>query len=208
MHQLPLALLLPLLAAPSGPDPIARAVAERSREALSTAASPRGTAALLRLDELREYVQEDRLIERTLDQVAKGALTDPFTRTTARMLQLQAAREQGDVPRARRLTSELGFVQAVSVLGPFDNEGKSGCDVDFGPEASLDLGAAHPAKGSVARWRPLTVASLDGAVDLSSVLRPNRSVVAYALALLDEPAARRVTLGLGTAGAFRLWVNG
>jgi len=208
MHRLPLALLLPFLATPSGSDPVARAVAERSREALAQAASPRGTAALLRLDELREYTADERLVDRTLDRLARGAGTDPFTRTTARMLQLQAARERGDVARARRLAADLGFVQAVSVLGPFDNEGKSGCDTDYGPEAALDLAGSYPAKGSVARWRPLTLSSLDGAVDLSAVLRPNRSVVAYALALLDEPAARRVTFGLGTAGAFRLWVNG
>ena len=208
MPRLPLALLLPLLAGPPGPDPISRAVAERSREALAWSGSPRGTAPLLRLDELREYVADERLIDRTLEQVARAPGTDGFTRTTARLLQLQAAREQGDVAQARRRAAELGFIQAVSVLGPFDNEGKSGCDTDFGPEASLDLEATYPAKGSAARWRPLTTRSLDGAVDLSSALRPNRSVVAYALALLEERTPRRVTLGLGASGAFRLWVNG
>ena len=40
------------------------------------------------------------------------------------------------------------------------------------------------------------------------MLRPARGVVAYVLALLDEPAARRTVLALGTSGGFRLWVNG
>jgi cellulose synthase operon protein C len=208
MTHLPLAVLLGLLAVQPGGDPISRALAARSAEALAEASSPRGTAALLRLDELREYLPDTAPANRTLERIAHGVATNTFTRTTARLLLLQAAREAGDVAAARKLATELGFLQSLYVLGSFDNEGKSGCDTDFGPEAALDLQATYPAKGSEAHWRPLGVASLDGAVDLSATLRPNRSVVAYTLALLDEPVERRVTFGLGTSGAFRLWVNG
>jgi cellulose synthase operon protein C len=192
---------------PAG-NPIAEALAERTTEALATASSPRGTAALLHLDELREYVADTSPIDRTVERIAVGPRTDAFTRTTARLLLLQSAQERAQLAAARVQIASLGFIQSVYVLGSFENEGKSGCDTDFGPEASLDLQASYPAKGQPAHWRPLTLASLDGAVDLGAVLRPNRSVVAYALALLDEREARRVTLGVGAAGAFRLWVNG
>jgi cellulose synthase operon protein C len=209
MIRLPLALLVPLLAAtPPAGDPIATALAERTAQALASASSPRGTAELLRLEELREEIPDSNQLDRTLDRVARSPGSDAFTRTSARLLLLQSARERAEVPSARAQVSALGFIQSVYALGSFENEGKSGCDTDFGPEASLDLLATYPAKGQQARWRALTLASLDGGVDLAAVLRPNRSVVAYALALLDEPAARRVTFGLGTSGAFRLWVNG
>jgi len=209
MIRLPLALLVPLLAAvlPAA-DPIAQAVAERTTEAMAAESSPTGTAALLRLDELREYLSDSSVIDRTLERVASSPTTDAFTRTSARLLLLQSSRDRAQLAVARAQVSALGFIQSVYVLGSFENEGKSGCDTDFGPEASLDLQASYPAKGQPAHWRPLTLRALDGAVDLAAVLHPNRSVVAYALALLDEPAARRVTLGLGTSGAFRLWVNG
>jgi len=209
MNRLSLALLVPLLASasPAG-DPLASAVAARTQEALASAASPRGTASLLRLDELREYVADSAELDRTLERIARSPASDSFTRTSARLLLLQSSRERAQVTAARAQASALGFIQSVYVLGTFENEGKSGCDTDFGPEASLDIRAAYPAKGQQARWRPLPVASLDGGVDLAALMRPNRSVVAYALALLDEPAARRVTLGLGTSGAYRLWVNG
>ncbi len=209
MTRLPLALLVPLLAAvPPAGDPIAQALAERTREALASASSPVGTAALLRLDELREYVSDSGALDHTLEQVVRSPRTDAFTRTSARLLLLQSSRERAQVAAARAQVSALGFVQSVYVLGSFDNEGKSGCDTDFGPETALDLQASYPAKGQPAQWRRLALSSLDGAVDLAAVLRPNRSVVAYALALLDEASPRRVTLGLGTSGAFRLWVNG
>jgi cellulose synthase operon protein C len=208
MTHFSLALLFGLLSVQPVEDPVRQALTTRSAEAVAKASSPRGTAALLRLDELREYLADSTAMDKTLERIARGPGTHPFTRTTARLLLLQAAREAGDVAGARRLAAELGFLQSVYVLGSFDNEGKSGCETDFGPETALDLQATYPAKGSEARWRPLGVTSLDGAVDLSATLRPNRSVVAYALALLDEPVERRVTFGLGTSGAFRLWVNG
>ncbi|MGO8968594.1 MAG: DUF3857 domain-containing protein [Myxococcaceae bacterium] len=209
MTVLPLTLLLPLLAAtPAAADPVARAVTERTTQALASAPSPTGTAALLRLDETREFITDPGELDRTYQRVAHSPGTDAFTRTSARLLLLQSSRDRADLVAARAQAAALGFIQSVYVLGSFDNEGKSGCDTDFGPEASLDMKASYPAKSQPAQWRPMTVGALDGAVDLAAVLRPNRSVVAYALALLDEPVARRVTLGLGTSGAFRLWVNG
>jgi tetratricopeptide (TPR) repeat protein len=209
MIRLPLALLVPLLSAtPPATDPIAQAVAERTAEATAAAASPGGTAALLRLEELRDYVSDAGELDRTLEKVAASPTTDGFTRTSARLLLLQSARDRAQLSLARAESAALGFIQSVYVLGSFENEGKSGCDTDFGPEASLDLKASYPAKGQPARWRPVTLKALDGAVDLGAALHPNRSVVAYALALLEEPTARRVTLGLGTSGAFRLFVNG
>jgi hypothetical protein len=192
-----LALLVPLLsAAPQASDPIAQAVAERTAEATAAAASAAGTAALLRLDELRDYVSDPGALDGTLEKVAASPTTDAFTRTSARLLLLQSERDRAQLSAARAESAALGFIQSVYVLGSFENEGKSGCDTDFGPEASLDLLAAYPAKGQPAHWRPLTLKALDGAVDLGAALHPNRSVVAYALALLDEPGPRRVTLGL------------
>src|SRR5450631_2876365 len=209
MIRLSLALVLPLLAqVPPAADPLQRAVNERTARALARASSPAGTAALLRLDEIREFVANPNQLDATLQQVARSPKTDAFTRTSARLLLLQSAHDMGRVAEARAQLKALGFIQRVYVLGSFDNEGKGGCDTDFGPEASVDFQASYPAKGQAAHWRQLTLTSLDGGVDLGAALRPNRSVVAYALGLLDEPAPRRVTFGLGTSGAFRLWVNG
>jgi hypothetical protein len=115
---------------------------------------------------------------------------------------------QGLIDSAARRVKALGYLQDLYVLGGFDNEGKGGCDTDFGPEAKLDLAATVQAKGHPARWRTIPARSLDGGVDLGATLRPAKGAVGYALGLLEERAARRTTLALGTSGAFRLWVNG
>ena len=86
MIRLSLALFVSLLAAgPPTTDPMPRTIAERTAQALATASSPTGTAALLRLDELREYVNDANPLERTLAQVARSphgqAVAYPVVRT-------------------------------------------------------------------------------------------------------------------------------
>ena len=95
MIHLPLALLVPLLAAaPPEGDPIAQALAERTEQALASASSPTGTAALLRLDELREYVSDAGALDRTLERVVRSPRADAFTRTSARLILLQSSRDR------------------------------------------------------------------------------------------------------------------
>ncbi len=133
MTVLPLTLLLPVLAsAAPAADPIARTVAERTAQCLASASSPTGTAALLRLDETREFISDPSRLDRTYQRVARDPKTDAFTRTSARLLLLQSSRERADLAAARAQAAALGFLQSVYVLGSFDNEGKSGCDTDFG----------------------------------------------------------------------------
>jgi len=162
----------------------------------------------MRLRSLRDDLADTRPVDATLARIAGDARTEPFTRALARQLLTDVDVSQGRVDDAARRLRALGYLQDVFVLGGFDNEGKTGCDTDFGPEAKLELDASLLAKGHPARWRKAAAHSLDGGVDLGAMVRPARGVVAYVLALLDEPTARRTVLSLGTSGAFRLWVNG
>ncbi|HTS81071.1 MAG TPA: DUF3857 domain-containing protein [Myxococcaceae bacterium] len=206
-------LLSALLAAsapppPSADDPLPTEAQLRAGEALASARSLRGAAALIRLRGLRDDLADTRPVDGTLSRIASDSRAEPFTRTLARQVLADLDVAQGRVDSAERRLRALGYVQDVYVLGGFENEGKTGCDTDFGPEGKLDLDAVIPAKGHPARWRRATARSLDGGVDLGAMVRPARGVVAYVLALLDERAPRRTVLALGTSGGFRLWLNG
>ncbi|HEY1906630.1 MAG TPA: DUF3857 domain-containing protein [Myxococcaceae bacterium] len=206
-------LLLSALLAAASParsvdDPLPAEAQARAQEALAQSRSLRGTAALIRLRGLRDDLADPRPVDATLARIAADPRAEPFTRTLAQQVLTDLDVVQGRVDSAQRRLKALGYVQDVYVLGGFDNEGKSGCDTDAGPEQALDLGASLQAKGHPAKWQKATAHSLDGGIDLGAMLRPSRSVVAYVLALLDEPAPRRTTLALGTSGGFRLWVNG
>ena len=205
-------LLSALLAAgsPAPPidDPLPAEAQARAKEALAQSRSPRGAAALLRLRGLRDDLADPRPVDATLGRIAADGRADPFTRTLARQLLVDVDVTQGRVDSAARRLRALGEVQDVYVLGGFDNEGKTSCDTDLGPERALDLDASLQAKGHLARWRKAPARSLDGGIDLGAMLRPSRGVVAYVLALLEEREPRRTVLALGTSGGFRLWVNG
>ena len=206
-----LALLLPLAltAAPSTPaDPLPAEAQARAREALASARAPRGAAALVRLRSIREQLHDPAPVDGTVARIAVAGTTDPFVRALAQQMLVDIDLIQGRVDAATRRVKSLGYLQDVYVLGGFDNEGKGGCDTDFGPEAKLELGATYPAKGHPAGWRTVPVRSLDGGVDLGATLRPAKSAVGYALLLLEEKQPRRATLALGTSGAFRMWING
>jgi tetratricopeptide (TPR) repeat protein len=192
----------------SADDPLPAEAQARAQEALAQARSVRGAAALVRLRGLRDDLADPRPVDGTFERIASDPRSDPFTRTLARQVLADLDVVQGRVESAQRRIRSLGYVQEVYVLGGFDNEGKTGCDTDAGPEKSLALDASLQAKGHEARWRRTTARSLDGGIDLGAMLRPSRGVVAYVLALLDERAARRTVLALGTSGGFRLWVNG
>ncbi len=203
-----LVLACPLLARAVEPGvAVAKAQAE---EALQQATSPRGAAHLLRLHALKGELEDLTPLVSTYTQVLARRSSDPGARATAHLLLLDLERTRGRMVRASEIRDDLGFLGDFYVVGGFDNEGKAGCDTDFGPEAAaLDLSATYPgAKGREVSWRRLAVTPADGYVDLGAAVRPNREAVAYALTWLEAPAETRVALGVGTSGAFRLWVNG
>ena len=58
----------------------------------------------------------------------------PAVRVYAGLLAAYARMRRGDLSSARAKIRALGYIDRWIVIGPFDNEGKSGFDVDFGPE--------------------------------------------------------------------------
>ena len=197
---------------PSSPapsdDPVAAAVRLHSRAALSQGSSPRGAAALIRLHRLRDEADDLAPLVATYGNIAERAVADPFTRFTARWLLADVERARGRLPRVNDLIRQLGFVTDFYVAGSFDNEGKAGCGVDYGPESNLDLKATYQSKLREVGWRRAAVRSLDGYVDLGTMLRPSREAVGYAVTVLQSSQETTAVIGLGTSGAFRLWVNG
>jgi cellulose synthase operon protein C len=205
-----LVLTCPLLALAKPADPTAAAAQSLADKALELSSSPRGTAYLIRLHGMVEDLEDLTPLVSTYATIASKRGADAGTRATATMLLMDLERARGRTMRSAEVNRSLGFIGEYYVVGGFENEGKSGCDTDFGPEAAtVDLSAQFAgAKGREVSWRKLAVTPTDGYVDLAAAVRPNREAVAYALTWLEAPAETQVALGVGTSGAFRLWVNG
>jgi tetratricopeptide (TPR) repeat protein len=189
-------------------DPSAQRAVSEAEAAMRLSRSPRAAVHLIRLHALRDEISDLSLFARTYQQISNQPRAHPTARALARVFAADVERARGKLNRADELVRSLGYLHDFYVLGSFDNEGKGGCETDFGPESRLDLKASYPVKTHSTSWRKLSWASPDGYVDLAAALRPRHEAIGYALTFLKSDHPRRVNLAVGASGAFRLWVNG
>lgn len=201
-------IFVPLLLLGRLDSPVTDEAEALAKVALSRANEPRGAASLIRLHGLIDEVDDLNLLAEPYFTIAARRSTDPNVRALVRELLIDVERARGRTVRAQDIMRDLGFVQDWYVVGGFDNEGKGGCDTDFGPESAPDLKTSYPSKGHEVGWRRPAAKNPDGSVDLSVPLRPSTEAVGYALTWLQATAETRAQLSLGTSGGFRLFVNG
>ncbi|MBL9038102.1 MAG: DUF3857 domain-containing protein [Archangium sp.] len=200
--------LLVSLALARSDNPVTQRAEALATYAVQHGGDARTAATVIRMHALRDDIDDLNVLVDPLATLASRRSTGDGVRALAHLFLTDIERARGRTVRATEVLKGLGFVHDWYVVGGFDNEGRSGCDTDFGPEASPDLGNAYPAKGRDVTWHTLTAHSGDGFVDLSASLRPASEVVGYGLTFLQVDAETRVTLGLGSSGGFRLFVNG
>lgn len=203
-----LTLALTLLLSARLDSPVTERVEALAKETLAKSHEPRAAAPLIRLRELLDEVDDLNLLAEPLNQLLSRRGTDPFVRTLAQRFLADVERARGRTVKASEILAEFGFVRDWYLVGSFDNEGKSGCDTDYGPESAIDLKATYPAAGREVSWRKPEAHAFDGFVDLSVSLRPNSGAVGYALSFLEVDAETRAALSLGVSGGFRLFING
>ena len=117
-----------------------------SKEVLKLGNDPRGAAALIKLHWLIDDLDDLNVLAEPYSSLIYRRNTDPHVRDLARLFMAEVERARGRTQKAQELINDLGFIQDFHVVGSFDNEGKAGCDTDFGPESATDLRATYPAK--------------------------------------------------------------
>lgn len=179
-----------------------------AKEALKQGNDVRGAAALMRLHALLDDVDDLNLLAEPYVALIYRRNTEPHVRALAKLFMADLERARGRTVKAQELITELGFIQDFHVVGSFDNEGKGGCDTDFGPETALDLKATYPSKTREVGWRKPHAKTVDGFVDLSLALKPNTEAVGYAVTWLNADVETKAILSFGASGGLRVWVNG
>ncbi len=189
-------------------NPVTARAKALGKEALAKANTLEAAAPLIRLHGLLNDVDDLNLLADPYAILLARGTVNKDVRTLARLFFTDVEQARGRTTRGAEALEPLGFISDFYAVGGFDNEGKGGCDTDFGPEGATDLKATYPGKGRDAHWRRVPAKTATGFVELGTLLRPNSGVVAYALTFLQADAETRVNLGLGTGGAYRLFVNG
>jgi len=156
---------------------------------------------------------DPRKVEEALVLAAEDAARPEPLRAYARTLAAYARVRRGDRTSAEATFRDLGFVTSWMVVGPFDNEGKSGFDQEFEPDlrpgAPIVPGQAYSGKERPVRWRVVPEVFRYGWIDFGSMLRPEMNVCAFATTFVEGGArSRPITLWVGARGAVRVLYNG
>ncbi len=156
-------------------------------------------------------------VEEVLASVTANPTLSPPTRAYAGLLQAYARRRRGDLDGARAKIQSLGFVERWMVIGPFDNEGKTGLLMPYGPEedrqAAPNLLRAYDGKERTVRWRVAPTVAWFGWLDFGALIRPTEKVCGYVTTYVKDgrtgPShARPISVWAGSAGAMRVFWNG
>lgn len=139
---------------------------------------------------------------------------DPAARERARRLLALARLRTGDPAAAQADADRRGFIADWRVIGPFDNEGATGFDTPYEPEA-LRCDAPDPAAAEVTgvrgplSWRTAPAAAVSfGRLHLEALTEPDTSVCFYALATVESQTSGSAVLRIGGAGAVKALWNG
>jgi cellulose synthase operon protein C len=196
-------------AAAAAPDDVYERLYVQGREALAARAGrPEAVAPLAALVGIEDYLPQGRLGP-LLGEVARGG--HPLVAAQASYLLALADARTGDFAAADRRFRALGLVDAWTVVGPFEAQGRGGLDRAFPPEqpgGEPRAGRRFPGKEREVAWRSGAGVQRLGALALDGLLRPDSDAVAYALTYLRSDRRRPVVLRLGSPGPVRVWVRG
>ena len=129
------------------------------------------------------------------------------------------ARDAGQVTRAaERLKSvgvevdiieHMGFVTRWYLLGPFDAPERSGFDLQFPPEQTVDLSASYAGKGDQKiEWKLFETDDRLGQLNLIQAIAAVKEAVGYAYTELESPRDQDVELRCGADDNLLVWLNG
>ncbi len=185
-------------------------------EAIDAVNRARGPEAYAAIRELWSQwgTADPAAVEHALREVASSKQFEPAIRTYAGFLAAHARTRRGDVRGATQAIAGLGYVSDWLVVGPFDNEGKGGYDLEYGPEAQFAQAIAeeraYSGKERPVRWRRAPDAFPFGWLSGDSLFRPEQSICFYATTFVHNANAKpqRASVWAGVGGAFKLFING
>ncbi len=188
---------------------------------VDSAHGPLAYAALRRI--WQDWDQGDPSeVSEVLSEVANDTRVSAPVRAYASLLEAYGLRRRGDLDGAQMRIAKLGYIGRWMIVGPFDNEGKSGLMRTFGPEEELrepmNVGRSYDGKERPVKWRGAPNVSPYGWFDLSVFMRPMENICGFATTYVRDTAGpkgsangarapRPISIWAGSAGAMRVFWN-
>lgn len=200
-------------ASAAGADWFARSLAARRSRLDQEARRPEALVPLLGLvTDLWDGLDDRAPLVALLDRAVGSPLIRPDVRARAAFVRSLVLDRLGKTSDAEAERAKLGLLTQFWVVGPFDNEGRTGHATVFGPEKQLLVppraDAHFDGKERAVSWRRMPAIATQGMVSLDAMLRPDTNVTAYLTAMVHVPKATRAALRLGSSGAIVAFING
>jgi len=201
--------LLPAHVAFAAPGTVDAEVAKRT-DAVVRASTFEAYAQLRKLWQLWE-IAEPTQVEAALSAIATDDAVAPQVRAYAATLEAYARRRRGDLAGSVKRLRHLGFVSQWLVVGPFDNDNRTGLASDLVVEGELAqplvLDRSFVGKERPVRWRVAPDVHRYGYLDMGAMLRPQRDICGVATTFVRAEEPREASLWIGVTGAFRLYLD-
>lgn len=166
-------------------------------------------------------------VELQLKRLESDASASTETKQTEYSKLLQAARlpEQvqaiakklNDLGKKVNLLQHFGFMSQWQAVGPFDNSGQAGFNVDYAPEkdyiaGKLDFrklnGLKYDGKEPGLTWKQVETSADDGKIDLNAAFASAKGAIVYAIGNFQSAAGGPAEIRIGSHNAVKVWVNG
>lgn len=106
------------------------------------------------------------------------------------------------------IKEHFGFLTEWHIIGPFDNREMKGFDVAYPPESEVSLDAEYEGQLGTVTWEPIQTDDEYGIVDIAKLTEPHKGAIDYLVTDFVSETAQPVEFRLGTANAWKLWLNG
>jgi len=191
----------------------ARDLRARQERFVREGARPQAVVPLLGvITDLWDVTDDRAALARFVDEAAASPRARADVRGRAAWLRSLLLDRSGQVSEAQKQREALGLITSFWVVGPFDNEGRTGHGTVYAPEKQLvgpiDTSARFDGKERQVGWRLMPAISAQGMVSLDAMLRPDTNVTAYLTTMVYVPKATRAAVRVGSAGAIKVWVDG
>lgn len=162
---------------------------------------------LRRIFDMRFSIRNKTDVLKICKHIRKSRKSIQSLKSLAKWFMLQLSLEDGKIEAAESLCKKLGFIQNWFVIGPFDNNGKTGFDREYPPETEIKISSEYQGKDRKVKWRHMNIASPSGFVDLEAIFRPNENTCSYLLTFVKSNKKREATFRMGHDDAIKIWVN-
>jgi tetratricopeptide (TPR) repeat protein/transglutaminase-like putative cysteine protease len=202
------AIVVLLVSAQAAANPYRTLLSRREAQLERLRRTPGGVVALQGLhEELADWVPADE-ISRVLDR-ARRPDSHPLVQGFGHLVAAQVAAARGQEKKAARLRRQAGVIKSWFLCGPVPADDAS-VEQTLGewPGPRRRFPGRRPARW--VSWRPLPVEVREARLPLSSFVggTAGQDAAVYLQVVLRSRAARPAVLRLGTAGPFKVFLNG